>query len=91
MLLSPLAMLMAPIALDTAVDLGFSTEALVMAVALASSASFMSPVGHPANTLVMGPGGYRFTDYLKVGLPLTLAVFVVVLIVLPIFWPIIPK
>lgn len=85
------AMLMAPIALDTAVDLGFSTEALVMAVAMASSASFMSPVGHPANTLVMGPGGYRFTDYLKVGFPLTLAVFVVVLIVLPIFWPIIPK
>jgi len=85
------AMLMAPIALDTAVDLGLSTESLVMAVAMASSASFMSPVGHPANTLVMGPGGYRFTDYLKVGLPLTLAVFVVVMMVLPIFWPIVPK
>ncbi len=85
------AMLMAPIALDTAVDLGFSIESLGMVVALASSASFMSPVGHPANTLVMGPGGYRFTDYLKVGLPLTLLVFMVVLGVLPIFWPIVVK
>lgn len=85
------AMLMAPIALDTGVDLGFSAESLVMAVAMASSASFMSPVGHPANTLVMGPGGYRFTDYFKVGLPLTLAVFVVVMIVLPQVWPIVPR
>ncbi len=59
-------MLMAPIALDTAADLGFSAESLGMVVALASSARFMSPVGHPANTLVMGPGGYRFGDYLKV-------------------------
>lgn len=85
------AMLMASIALDTAVDLGFSAEWLGMVVALASSASFMSPVGHPANTLVMGPGGYRFTDYLKVGLPLTLLVFAVVLLVLPILWPIVLK
>jgi di/tricarboxylate transporter len=59
----------------------------MMVVAIAASASFMSPVGHPANVLVMGPGGYRFSDYIKVGIPLTLVVLVVVLLVLPIFWP----
>jgi len=53
----------------------------------AASAAFLSPVGHPANLLVMGPGGYRFSDYLKVGLPLTLVVLVVVMLVMPIFWP----
>ena len=47
----------------------------------------MSPMSHPANILVMGPGGYRFTDYLKLGLPLTLIVFVTVMVLLPIFWP----
>jgi di/tricarboxylate transporter len=55
---------------------------------MAASASFGSPVSHPANVLVMGPGGYRFTDYLRVGLPLTFVVFVVVVLLTPIFWPI---
>ncbi len=79
--------LMAPIAINTAVDLSLSPHALMMVVAIAASASFMSPVGHPANVLVMGPGGYRFSDYIKVGIPLTIVVLVVVLLVLPIFWP----
>jgi di/tricarboxylate transporter len=47
----------------------------------------MSPVGHPANVLVMGPGGYRFSDYLKVGIPLTIVILLVTLLILPIFWP----
>jgi di/tricarboxylate transporter len=81
------AVLMAPIALNTAANLGLSPYALMMTIALAASASFMSPVAHPANILVMGPGGYRFTDYIKVGLPLTLVILLVVLLVLPIFWP----
>ncbi len=59
----------------------------MMTVALAASASFLSPVSHPANVLIMGPGGYRFTDYIKVGLPLTIVVLLVTLLVLPIFWP----
>ena len=82
--------LMAPIAINTALDLGLSPYALMMVVALAASASFLSPVGHPANLLIMGPGGYRFTDYIKVGLPLTLVVLVVTLFALPLFWPLIP-
>ncbi len=79
--------LMAPIALSTAADLNLSPYALMMTIAVAASAAFMSPVGHPANVLVMGPGGYRFSDYLKVGIPLTLVVLIATLIVLPIFWP----
>jgi di/tricarboxylate transporter len=79
--------LMAPIAITTASDLSLSPYTLMMAVAIAASASFMSPVGHPANVLVMGPGGYRFADFVKVGIPLTLVVLLVTLLVLPIFWP----
>jgi di/tricarboxylate transporter len=59
----------------------------MMVVALSSSAAFLSPVAHPANVLIMGPGGYRFADYLRVGIPLTLVVMVVVLLVLPVVWP----
>jgi di/tricarboxylate transporter len=79
--------LMAPIALSTASDLNLSPQSLMMVVAIAASAAFMSPVGHPANVLVMGPGGYRFGDYLKIGIPLTIVVLIVTLLVLPIFWP----
>ena len=79
--------LLAPIALNTASELGISPHALMMTVALAASASFLSPVAHPANVLIMGPGGYQFKDYLKVGLPLTLVVLIVVLLILPFFWP----
>jgi di/tricarboxylate transporter len=82
--------LMAPIALNTARDLALSPYALMMVVAIAASAAFMSPVGHPANVLVMGPGGYRFKDFIKVGLPLTIVVLIVTMLVLPIFWPLTP-
>jgi di/tricarboxylate transporter len=47
----------------------------------------MTPISHPANVMVMGPGGYRFIDYIKVGVPLTLVVFATVLLVMPFFWP----
>jgi len=81
------AVLLVPIALNTASDLGVSPYPLAMTVAVAASAAFLSPVGHPANLLIMGPGGYRFSDYIKVGLPLTLVIFLVVMLVTPIFWP----
>ncbi|MDY6988889.1 MAG: SLC13 family permease [Thermodesulfobacteriota bacterium] len=82
-----LVVLMAPIALKTSADMAMSPHALMMAVAMAASASFITPVSHPANVLVMGPGGYRFLDYVKLGLPLTLVVYLVVMIVVPLFWP----
>jgi di/tricarboxylate transporter len=82
-----LVVLMAPIVMNTALDLGLSQHSLLMAVAMAASASFTTPIAHPANILVMGPGGYRFVDYLKVGGLLTLVVFAVIVFVLPFFWP----
>ena len=85
-----LVVLMVPIALKTAASLGISPYALMMGIAMAASSSFTSPISHPANVLVMGPGGYRFIDYVKVGVPLTLVVLVVLMIVLPIFWPLMP-
>ncbi|MDX1379031.1 MAG: SLC13 family permease, partial [Anaerolineales bacterium] len=80
------AVLLAPIALNTSADLGISPYPLMMTVAVSASAAFLSPVGHSANILVMGPGGYRFSDYFKVGLPLTILTMVIVLIVVPIVW-----
>jgi di/tricarboxylate transporter len=79
--------LMAPIAINTAINIGLSPYTFMMAVAISASASFLSPVGHPANVLVMGPGGYRFNDYFKVGLPLTVLIMLLTLLLLPIFWP----
>ncbi|MCG8469598.1 MAG: SLC13 family permease [Gemmatimonadetes bacterium] len=87
---SAAAILIAPIALNASVDLGLSPHALLMAVGIAASGSFMSPVAHPANVLIMGPGGYRFTDYTKVGLPLTLICLLVTALVLPLVWPLTP-
>jgi di/tricarboxylate transporter len=81
------AVLMAPVAITTASQLGISPHSVTMTVALATSAAFLSPVAHPANSLVMGPAGYRFRDFVKVGLPLTAVVLVVVMLVLPVFWP----
>jgi di/tricarboxylate transporter len=82
-----LVVLMSPIVLSASADLGLAPQTAMMAVAMAASASFTSPISHPANTLIMGPGGYRFADYLKLGLPLTIVVFLTVMLLLPVFWP----
>ena len=82
-----LVVLMVPIALNTAASLGISPYALMMGIAMAASSSFTSPISHPANVLVMGPGGYRFIDYIKVGGPLTIVVLIVLMVALPLFWP----
>jgi len=85
-----LVVLMAPIVLNTSADMGLSPHGLIMAVAMAASASFTTPISHPANILVMGPGGYRFIDYVKVGGLLTLVILAVLMVVMPIFWPLKP-
>jgi len=85
-----LVVLMAPIIFSTSASMGISPHALMMAMALAASSSFTSPVAHPANLMVMGPGGYRFIDYLKTGIALTFIVFVLILFLVPVFWPLLP-
>lgn len=81
------AVLMAPIAISTAVGLDYDPRSVLMLIAMAVSTSFMTPVGHAVNVLVMGPGGYRFTDYTRVGLPLTGVVFVAVMLGMRVLWP----
>lgn len=78
---------MAPIAIQAAQQGGIDPRAVVMGIALATSMAFVTPLGHPVNILMMGPGGYRFKDFFKVGFPLTVILFAVVLVLLPIFWP----
>jgi len=85
-----LVVLLSPIILQASTNMGMSPYPLMMAMAMAASASFTTPISHPANILVMGPGGYRFSDYLKVGGSLTLVVLLVIMLVLPIFWPLGP-
>lgn len=82
-----LVVLLVPIVLNTAASMGVSPYSLMMAVSISASASFMTPISHPANVMVMGPGGYKFSDYLKVGAPLTFVVFVIVIVLVPLLWP----
>jgi di/tricarboxylate transporter len=82
-----LVVLMAPVALGTAGSMGISPHLLMMTVAIAASSSFASPLSHPAHMLVMGPGGYRFVDYVKVGAPLTVVSLAVSVALLPVLWP----
>ena len=81
------AVVVAPIALSAATDLGLNPYALLVTVMFASSASFMTPLGYQTNVLIYGPGGYRFTDFLKVGTPLTILLAVVTTLLVPILWP----
>jgi di/tricarboxylate transporter len=81
------AVLVAPIAISAALSVGADPRAFVMGVGIAASNSFLFPIGHQASVLVYGPGGYKFFDYTKVGLPLTLIVWVLLIIFLPILWP----
>ncbi|MGH7540474.1 MAG: SLC13 family permease [Gemmatimonadota bacterium] len=81
------AVLMSPIALSTAATFGLSPHALLMAVVLGASAAFVTPFGHSVNLLVMGVGGYRVSDYARVGTPLIALLLLIVLFVLPAFWP----
>jgi len=82
-----LVVLMSPVALSAAANLEISPHLLMMTVAMAASASFASPLSHPAHLLVMEPGGYRFTDYLKLGVPVTIIAMLVAVWLLPILFP----
>ena len=82
--------LMVPIAIDTALGLDVNHLTFTMAVVIGAATSFLTPVGHKANVLVFGPGGYRFSDYARVGALLTVVLLIVSMIFLPLFWPLFP-
>ena len=82
------AIIMTPISLAVAQQMGFDPRAFVFAVAFAASASFITPVGYQTNLMVYGPGGYKFSDYIRVGFPLALIFWVMAIFVLPVLWPI---
>jgi di/tricarboxylate transporter len=77
-----------PIAIELGVALGLDPRALVVAVMFAASAAFSTPIGYQTNMLVYGPGGYRFTDYLRVGIPLNITLGIVASLLIPLFWPV---
>ena len=79
--------LVAPIGIAMAREMGVSPYPLLMAVAIAASSAFVTPVASPVNTLVLGPGGYRFKDFVIVGLPLVLLALVLTLLVVPLIFP----
>lgn len=81
------AVVMTPIAIGLAAALGVDPRPLVVAVMIAASASFATPIGYQTNTLVYGPGGYKFTDFLKFGIPLNLSLAPIVSFVIPFIWP----
>ncbi|MCL7999111.1 SLC13 family permease [Brucella sp. 21LCYQ03] len=80
-------LVMAPIATSFASGLGFKPEAFLMAVAIGAGCDFLTPIGHQCNTLVMGPGGYKFSDYPRLGLPLSIIIALVTVPALMFFWP----
>ncbi|MEO0379801.1 MAG: SLC13 family permease [Pseudomonadota bacterium] len=80
------AVIMTPIAISLAAALGMDARPLVVAVMIAASCAFATPIGYQTNTLVYGPGGYRFTDFMRVGIPLNLSMSVLASLVIPFIW-----
>ena len=81
------AVVVTPIAIGLAIELGYDPRPLVVAVMVAASASFATPIGYQTNTLVYGPGGYKFSDFLRVGIPLNLSIGLLASFVIPYIWP----
>jgi di/tricarboxylate transporter len=77
----------APIALSIAAATGTNPDTYLMGVAVAASSAFLTPIGHKNNTIILGPGGYHFSDYWRIGLPLEMLVIAVAVPALLVFWP----
>jgi len=81
------ALIMAPISFGIAMAMGINPDAFLMAVAIGASCAFLTPIGHQCNALILGPGGYRFSDYWKMGLPLELLIVIIGTPLILYFWP----
>jgi di/tricarboxylate transporter len=80
------ALIVIPIAVSAAAEMDVSAKPVLMAVTVSAAASFLTPVATPANLMVMGPGGYRFGDYWRLGLPLLILFGAVAILLVPVFW-----
>jgi di/tricarboxylate transporter len=81
------ALIIGPLAIGTGIQTGVNPQALAMAVAIGTSTAFLSPVAHPANLMVMGPGGYQFRDYPRLGAPLVVLAAIGVSVLVPLVYP----
>jgi len=84
------AVIMVPVAFSVASQLGISPKPMVLAVMFAASFSFLTPVGYQTNTIIYGPGGYRFSDFARVGAPMTVILLIISLLLIPVIWPFYP-
>ena len=84
------AIIMTPIALAASANLGLDPRPFIFAICYAASASFITPIGYQTNLMVYGPGGYKFSDYIRVGLPLSITLWVMAVILIPMLWPFTP-
>ncbi len=84
------AIIMTPIVLSVAAQIGLDPRPFIFAVCFAASASFVTPIGYQTNLMVYGPGGYKFSDYVKVGLPLAITLWVMATVLIPLIWPFTP-
>jgi di/tricarboxylate transporter len=81
------ALVVIPVAAAAAADLGVSVQPVMMSLTVGAAAAFLTPIATPANLMVMGPGGYRFGDYWRFGLPMLAWFGVVAVLLVPVFWP----
>ena len=81
------AIIMTPIAISAAMQIGLDPKPFIFSVCFAASASFITPIGYQTNLMVYGPGGYKFSDYVKVGLPLAISLWIMATFLIPVLWP----
>jgi di/tricarboxylate transporter len=81
------AIIMTPIAISAAMQIGLDPKPFIFSVCFAASASFITPIGYQTNLMVYGPGGYKFSDYVKVGLPLAIFLWIMATFLIPVLWP----
>ena len=81
------ALIMAPISVGIAMSMGVSIDPFLMSVAVGASCAFLTPIGHQCNALILGPGGYKFGDYWRMGLPLEILIVIIGTPIIIYFWP----